>query len=567
MKINAIKSSAFYTILWLTCSISPPALALATAIIQVNTIPEELYENEPFNLIFQTIDIVDGAPDFSPLEKDFTITTTTQRNDFDMFTGKFARNDNWVVELIPDKAGRFIIPEIAFGRDRSPSISLIIKPQSKQLNAAKRNFISELEASHTTVFVGSQIIITQRMLSTRKTARPSFSELKKSGVNVMQEKLDDGKPYDIKRGDKTYHVLEIKHAIYPQQTGQLYIEPSVAVAQVAASGDGSINPLMNNAITKNASSAPIEIKINPIPESFNQKNWLPAKEVRLQEEWTESGTTFNVGEPITRSYSVYVDGLGFAQLPALAIGTVENLKRYPDKPVSRNKISSSGISSSVKTRVVLIPTQPGTFTLPSIEIPWWNTVTNERVVSSIPPRRITVIGAGTENTATAPAGTTKPASSENMVSTKPRRSENERLYLWLSIFFGMGWGSTILLWADINRSRKKRLIIPPSKEPATLYQAGKTLMKACSTAQATACERALIAWGKIIFHDNTLTSLGALKQRVEDPLQSEIGKLEIELYSANTSGWNADEIWRTSLLIDVNPQAQKILSDLEPMYK
>lgn len=561
-----IETTARYTLLWLICSVSPQAFALATAIIQVHTIPAELYENEPFNLIFQTIDSVDGAPDFSPLEKDFTITNTTQRNDFDIFTGKFARNDNWVVELIPDKAGRFHIPEIAFGNDHSPGITIIIQPRNQLKNPGQQTFISELDVSHSKAFVRSQIIVTQRMLSTRRTARPSFSELKISGVNVMLEKLGEGKAFDIERNDTTYHVIEINHAIYPQQAGQLLIEASVAVAQVAANGDGSINPFMNNAITKNASSEPIKIQIDAIPTIFNQNNWLPAKEVRLLEKWTETNTTFNVGEPLTRSYSIFVDGQGFAQLPKLAITTVENLKRYPDKPVRRNNVSSTGISSTVKTRVVLIPTQPGVYTLPTIEIPWWNTTTNERMVSSIPTRRITITGTATVKTAA--TGSNQTATSDNTMYTKPRRSDNERLYLWLSILFGMGWASTILLWADINRSRKRRLVNQEvTKTPSTLYQAGKNLMKACSTAQASACEKALIVWGQIIFNDNKITNLGALKLRVEEPLRSEISKLEAELYSANTSDWRADEIWRTSLLVDTNLQTPEVTTDIEPMYK
>ena len=552
----------------LVSSLSPQVLALAVAKITVKTIPAEIYENESFNLIFQTIDSVDGTPDFSPLEQDFTITQQTQRNDFKMFSGDFGRSDNWIVELIPDKAGSITIPAIAFGKDRSPSIVITVKPRYKNKKPSEREFISELDVDSSSVFVRSQIIVTQRMLSTRRTARPRFSDLNFAGVAIMQEKLDDGHSFDVERNGKTYHVIEVKTAIHPLQAGELKIDPSVAVAQVAAGGDGNINPLINNAITKNASSAPVSIQINSIPAAFQQQNWLPAKEVRLQEDWPATNTAFKAGEPITRIFSIYVDGQRYSQLPKLSLARVDNLKRYPDKAVNRNTISASGITSTRKVRLVLIPTKAGTYELPAVELPWWNTQSDSMQVATIPPRGFRVDGSVSKATS---SSTTKKkplaTNSENMNTTaSTTKSDDSRFYLWISIFLAMGWVSTILLWADIKRARKKQRLAIRQAPPKDLYQAGKNLKKACDNAQALACEHALLDWGRIIFNDNSITNLGTLGHRVDGVLQVEIKKLEIALYSPNDSNWDADKIWQHSLKVDHRRPTTKNSDKLEPMY-
>ena len=560
--------AACFVVFILTSSLSPQLLALAVAKITVKTIPAEIYENESFNLIFQTIDSVDGAPDFSPLEQNFTITQKTQRNNFTMFSGDFGRSDNWTVELIPDKAGSITIPAIAFGKDRSPSIVVTVKPRDKHQNPSEREFISELEVDNNTVFVHSQIIVTQRMLSTRRTARPSFSDLTFSGVAIMQEKLDDGHSFDIERNGTTYHVIEVKTAVHPLQAGELKINSSVAVAQVAASGDGSINPLINNAITKNASSAPVSIQINPTPAAYKQQNWLPAKEVRLQEVWPVTNTEFKVGEPITRIFSIYVDGQRYSQLPQLSLVAVDDLKRYPDKPINRNTISASGITSTRKIRLVLIPTRVGSYMLPAVELPWWNTLSNSMQVATIPPRSFSV----TDNISKSAFGKTIKKETTEIDTDKMdttagvTKSDDARFYLWLSIFLAMGWVSTILLWADINRARKKQKLATYQAQPKDLYQAGKNLKKACDNAQALACQHALLAWGRIIFNDNSITNLGTLGHRVDGVLQVEIKKLEMALYSPNDSDWDADKIWQHSLKVDHRRPTSKTSDKLEPMY-
>jgi hypothetical protein len=544
--------------------------ALAAANIKVSTVPEELYENQAFNLIFQTYQSVDGSPDFSPLDRDFTIVHQTQRNNFKMFSGDFQRSDNWVLELIPDKAGKVTIPAIAFGRDHSPSIELTIKENNSENNSENNDhdFISEVDVSSTDVYVRSQIIVTERMLSTKRTARPSFSDLKTSGVDVMLERLDESQTYDVRRGDTLYHAIEVHYALYPQQVGTLTIHPIISVAQVAASGDGSINPLMNNSITRQAASRPVTIKVNPIPDRFNNQNWLPANHVSLTEEWPESNENNKAGEPLTRHLTITVDGLGHTQIPELPVTPVKDLKRYPDIPVHHETRSATGISSSRDIRVVLIPTQPGEYTLPAIEVPWWNMKENKLSVAVIPSRTISISGA--------------PVIKKSIPADAPPNSINDtelaaaeekaRLYLWIATFLALAWASTLLMQFERNRARKRHQQQVNKPKLQSIQSAEKDLKTACKSGRAKDCETALLSWASCLFEDAELTSLGTLTSYVDEPLKAEIAKLEAYLYGQESSRWSPDDLWQASHQfaarhVKQSASSDTITTDIEPLHR
>lgn len=535
--------------------------------IKVSIIPEEIYENGSFNLIFQATERVDDSPDFSPLEKDFTIVSQVQRNNFDIFHGEFERSDNWVVELVPDRAGDIVIPSVAFGKDLSPSIKITIKPADQNKAANQNNFLSELEVSSEQVHVKSQIIVTKRLLSTHRIARPSFSDLKVSGVEVILERLNEGKSFTLQRGDTTYNVLESHYALYPQQAGTIRLEPNIAVAQVAAGNDANINPLMNNAITKRAASQPVNIMVKPVPSPFTATDWLPSSDVQLTEEWSEKAGSYKAGEPITRTLSITVKGQGFAKIPPFPVSSIEHLKHYPDNPIRDDKISIEGITGTITTRAVLIPTQGGEYILPAIEMPWWNTRTNTRVVARIPERRMTVEdSAGVVVSQSEDQSSAPPASTD--MEALQTRAENARTYLWLSIFLAMGWGSTLLFWFDMSRARKRRLASQEVQKPDNLYAVGKALKAACDSGQAQSCEEALLIWGCVLFADDKIRNLGMLGKYVGEPLASEIRKLETALYSNAEGDWDAEKIWQYSLNEDGHyAKASGPEQQLEPMYK
>ncbi len=563
MKIRLSTHHASLAMITATTLLMPiVAHALANAIIKVKTVPEELYENQAFNLIFQTFQSVDGPPDFSPLDKDFTIVSQTQRNDFKMFSGDFERSDNWVLELVPDRGGTITIPPIAFGKDRSPSLQLHFKPRPKESTTGAA-FLSELEVSKHTVFSREQIIVKRRMLSRKRTARPNFSELKTAGVEVLSELLEESRAYTTTRDGIEYRVLEQTYALFPLQAGKLEILPSIAIAQVAAGGDDHVNPLMSNSITVQAASDAVHISVEPIPASFDESNWLPAHALHLSEDWQQQDQ-YEVGAPIMRNIVTTVEGQLATQIPPLYIPAVAHMKHYPDRPALQDDHGADGITGKRDIHAVWIPTQAGQHTLPAIELRWWNTETHREQISRLPERVINVVGLPVNDPL-------------NLIDHTPRRRMVVELeaqaqgYLWLAIALAIGWAATLgyflMRGPSLRYHHDRTMTSATTKGKPDISEARKALEQACASADAIRCEAALLQWGNTLSEHSHFTSLGALADYTGEPLRSEILKLDAALYSHQPCEWHAGRIWQHASALTPKASERHDSTPLEPLYR
>ncbi|VAW69796.1 hypothetical protein MNBD_GAMMA10-1785, partial [hydrothermal vent metagenome] len=272
--------------------------AVSAADIRVTADRTQIQLNETFSLIFESSESVDGDPDFSPLEKDFSVLNKSSSSNISIVNGQYNKISRWTVALSPLHEGTVTIAPISFGNDKSQPLQITIKPIPTSGSRNKQPFISELEISTDSAYVQSQIIVTQRMLSSRNINGYEFSPLEISGVDVATEALGEVKSYQTKIANTPYLVLEKSVAIYPQTTGTLLIKPSIASARVAINkrpNRSSYDPFRSNTKTVRRSSDKKSISVNNVPESFRGKHWLPAIEVQLVEEFPEN-ETFIAGE-------------------------------------------------------------------------------------------------------------------------------------------------------------------------------------------------------------------------------------------------------------------------------
>lgn len=294
-----MKKLYIYLLTLFTCLLTFTANA-AEITVRVDRTHIEL--NETFILVFEASENPDDDPDFSPLEKDFQVLRKSSSSNISIINGEYKKAKRWNVSLLALREGTITIPPISFGNDLSPQYQITIKAVKESAGKEGEEFISELEISTDTAYPQSQIIITQRLLSSRNINGYEFSNLKLKGIEVAKEPLGEVKQFQTKRGDTPYLVLEQSYAIYPQTAGTLTIEPSVATARLSIGNRSNRDPFRSNTKTLRRASAKKIITVKPIPVSFKGKHWLPAKEVQLVEEFPEN-TDFKNGEPITRTLS------------------------------------------------------------------------------------------------------------------------------------------------------------------------------------------------------------------------------------------------------------------------
>ncbi|MCW9013728.1 MAG: BatD family protein [Gammaproteobacteria bacterium] len=543
--------------------------------ITVQTDRSTLYANETFQLIFEATGSVDDDPDFSPLENNFSNLGESKSSNISIINGNYKKTATWTVTLMPLKAGVFTIPSIHFGKDLSPQIQLTIKPLDQNAATASGDFISELEVSSNQAYVNAQIIVTRRLLSNRRFAStPQFNELKTSGVDIIVEQLDEGKLFNTRRGNITYQVAEIRFAIFPQQSGKLHIEPSLAAARVnIGSNSNYYDPFRSNAQTKRALSRAIDLEVLPVPKQFKAQHWLVANSIQLLEHWPDNKTEYKVGEPITRNITVLADGVSFSQLPEITMPAIAGLKQYPDQPVTGDVKSSTGITSKYEQNIALIPARAGEFVLPAIEIPWWNSQTDKMEIAKLPAKHLVVVASGKpQATQATPAEPVQPAP-ELIPLTEPESRTSSQatssFWIWLSLALAMGWLLTGLFWFFSSQKKSKQKKQPSTRHTDSLQQIDKILKQACDSGNAGACKDAFLQWGKTVFADQPPTSLGELADKAGEPLKTEINNLSAALYSNSPADWNSANLWRASrqTLSAIDDRKSSTTSELEPLYK
>lgn len=552
--------------------------------IQVKVDRNIIEMNETFTLLFEANSSVDDDPDFSPLEKDFQILGTSTSSNISIINGNYQKTTRWNVSLMPLHEGLITIPSINFGSDRSPQHQVKVNPVRTSSAGDNAEFISELSISTQSTFPQAQVIVTQRMLSSRNINGYEFSKLKTSGVDAAIQPLGELKQYQTQRGSTPYLVLEQRYVLYPQAAGKLTLEPSIASARLSLNNRSGYDPFAGNTKTVRRASEQRSITVNPVPDAFNGAHWLPAIEVQLVEDFPEN-KKFKVGEPITRTLSLLVDGQSASQLPEFVIPEINGLKQYPDKPVLNDTPSTSepnaGITGAQQIKVAIIPSQAGSFTLPEIRIPWWNISSGKLAVAKIPARTFKVEPAVAGSIAVAPPATinTQPApvvAEENnvpaAVATEPvMQPDAGSALLWqiisLLLLFAL-LVTLFMLWRS-KRSLQAAEKIPAPSNPS-LKQSYKLLGRACLENDAKLCKDALLIWAQAAFIDAPVYSLGELIERVNPPLAEKINLLNMALYKNQQDSWQCDgllELCKEFEQENLNKNSTPDKNQLESLYR
>jgi hypothetical protein len=519
------------------------AAGLQAATIRAHVDRNPVAVNESFLLTFDVQGDADGEADFSPLEALFDILNRSQGSQIQIVNGRMDKTSQWQLTLMARDAGNYTIPAISFGKDRSNSLSLVVQAETVDASAQGGTLLLEAELTPQTAYVHSQLVYTLRLLRSVNLRSGSLSEPKLSGVEAMVEKLGDDRSFETLRNGVRYVVVERSFAIFPQQSGTLTVEPSVFQGQIIEAGRFSFNETLRS---KRVTSKPFSVEVRPIPAAA-QRPWLPSRELRLVEEWPQDPPRFRVGEPLTRTVTLTASGIAAEQLPSLAGTLPEGLKQYSDQPLVKNQTGADGLTGIRQEKIAILPSRPGRFELPALEIPWWNTETGQQQLARIPARSIEVSAATDNQLLPAPPLAAESALSEAPPAETVRQRGGAGFWPWLSAVLVLGWLATALLWW---RQRRRSLPEsepeprPASRKPDKPNEALREFKRACRANDAGACKIALLKLAKNRWQQQPPANLGAIANRVNSTLADAIDELNRALYGRETFDWNGARLLR-----------------------
>ncbi|MFI3123356.1 MAG: BatD family protein [Methylococcales bacterium] len=525
--------------------------------------------DESFQILFTANESPDADPDFSPLEQDFTIQNQSQNSRFEFVNGKSNRIIQWIITVMANDSGNLIIPVIKFGNDASPALKIVVSPSS----AANKNTIHDddlyLEVTTNTEkpLIQSQVLYTVKLFRRVNWTNASLKEPELNDAVI--EKLADEK-YSTQINGVTYEVIEQKYAIFPQKSGAITIKPLVLTADIVARGQQT-NSFFNSQITQRriVKSNSITLNVQPIPATFTDSHWLTAENVELTQTWSGDFSQMKVGEPLTRTLKLVARGSTVGQLPELNNMKIDaQLKAYNDQPVSHEDKTTTGIMASREEKIAFIPAKAGNYTLPEIQVSWFNMQSQKIEIATLPEVNLNVVAG--ENTAQAETLAPAAIEEQKQVPTTPISEIKTENFIWqiVAIFSTFGWLITLGFLFFKHKSTSK-IIVKPLENPAeiSLKTCIKQLKNACEANDANAAKIALLEWGRRRQFDEN--SLGAIATHCEARLRDEILNLNASIYAKNAEPWQGKELFKT--FSENNARAKLTTNNkndaLQPLYK
>lgn len=559
----------------------------ATEIIVMTDI-DPVSIDRSFQIIFESNGSVDGDPDFSPLDMDFQVLSSSTSSNMSIINSRITRTKRWLLTVLARRTGQLVIPSIRFGRDKSgrTAIRVVKTTANNNLKNNNQDIFIEVEASPHKAYVQSQLMYKVRLFRAVATSNASLSDPVITGTNAVIERLGEDRSYEIRRMGKRFAVIERIYTIYPQTSGSITIEPVRFQAQSSRSSFFTFDPFGPQPNMIVVQSEPVKLEILPVPAAFTGNHWLPAQRLELKEEWSESPPEFYVGEPITRTLSLTAVGLTASQLPELPEWTTSGFRQYPDQPSLTNSKTALGVTGKRIEKIAIIPNQAGNYVLPEIRIPWWNTSTDSLEYAIMPERKIIVassvqsdfdqqgylIAPAPGDITDVPDRTEKAAgqtqASDDSLSTVATVGQSElRYWQWLSLGLALGWFVTIIVWWQSRRNLAKD--IDEGDNTASVKLALRDLKRACSVNNATDAKDTLLRWGKIVWAESPPASIGDIGKRCSADLACEIHLLNNALYNRNQGSWEGEQFWQVFTAEQKNKEKkhEKKSGKLEPLYR
>jgi len=485
------------------------ALAAFTASVDRTTIAS----HESLELTLRTDESTNTAPDLAPLAQDFDVLGTRQQQTTRIINGRGTYARDWIVTLVPKQQGNLTIPAIALGDQQSQPIDITVSNDPVD-TATAGPLLMKAEVSDESVYVQQELILSVQILF----SMPLYDDNRLSALDVsdaLVQQLGETRKFDTIIDGVRYQGFELKYAIHPQTAGELII-PSLTFSGVAAdTRDPFVSSIFSNSGRPvQARSPEIRVTVKPRPENFpTNEPWLPARQLTIEEQWSQPLNNLQVGDAITRTITVTADGLSAAQLPPILMPQPQGVNSYPDKSNTQDRETLKGIQGQRTDSIAMIPTRPGKITLPAIDYPWFDTQSGEVKIATVSAIEIDVAPAPQSATLGAPAPlTAAPVQCPPAVECPTLNDERP---LWqtaapwqgLSALFALLWLVTIGLW----RAKTKTAPTGDNQESAPSLPsesiAFSRLESACKQADGQQALDELKNWSRVFWQNEQLTSL------------------------------------------------------------
>lgn len=542
------------------------AIALAShavPVLQAMVDRQTIGINETVQLVIKLSGGGAGRPDLSDIYQDFSIDSHSQSSSARIVNGILSQDVSWTFVLSPNRTGELTIPALTVGGVKSQAISITVTDTPTQ-QVTNDDVLMEVEVSPLHPYIQGQVIYIQRLYF----SRPLVDNASISSPRIVKGKADieflgSSNPVHTRLNGRPYQRISRYYAVYPQEVGPLEFAPSVFRGSLARSTQRDPFQYFPNSGTRvSASSAAASVDIEAKPSSFTGNEWLAASQVSLSINWSMPPEALQAGEPVTVTIALIAEGKRAETLPEIQLSVPDAIKVYPEKPVFQNQKSASGIGGMRQETIVLVANQNGEYTIPAVEIPWWDTKVDEQKVARLDPVTIKVSGAAIATntppvsaaTAEAPVKAPEPAVTDKQIVEQEQPTAgiealapdiNALLGQWMAkaqvhrevLAAGIGASAVLIVGLIFLRRRRRKQRQSPDFQHQQVQQAATAdLIAACNKHDSTAAIAALPAWAASVgVYPATLAGIEACD---DTAIRAAVRELSAARYARQDAQWN-----------------------------
>ena len=554
--------------IWLFSLFSAHSFARTELTASVDRNP--VMENESFILQIVANESIDSNKlDLSSLTRSgLTVGRTSTSSQTQIINGSISKTTTWNTVLLARQAGNYRIPALEVDGAKTNAIDVKVIKSSKQNGQNTQPIFLKNSVENSELYLQQSTKLITRLYFAPNVDLQSgtLTDPALTGAIIKQQGKDK-ETSEIIMGVR-YRVIERTYTLTPQGSGEFTIASPSFNGEISTDRRRSTFSMLGSRKPVSSIGNDLTITVFPIPTDY-QGSWLPSDLVQLNDEIQPQQDSYKVGEPITRTFTLTALNVNEEQLPELKGQYPSSFNVYPDQSESYSAVRQNAIVSQRISSEAIVPTQPGTFTLPEVTINWFNTQTKQLQVARIPAKQIQVEAAlnNEDNTLVTNIPMQQQPLTDNSCPeiTEPTTScevtdliQNNNWLITLSGWFV--WLITIIGFLLFKRQpRAKSATIESAPSTFDL----KSLKQACKQNDAAVVRKLLIEWAKQQINPQ-IRNLSELKPHVSCGFAAEIDLLNQQQYSVNKTAWSGEAL--LSMLKKHKSDKDKVQSsDLPPL--
>lgn len=185
---------------------------------------------------------------------------------------------------------------------------------------------------------------------------------------------------EVTRNGQRYRVTERRYAVFPFASGTLRLTGG----HVSLRSDGA------SSSARRIDAPPLTRDVRPVPAGQPPKEWLPARAVTLTESWQQATPQLYPGQALRRTIRVEAHGISAAQISPLDPGA-DGFSVHAEAPRLAEREDDGWITGIREQTWRLVPRRAGDFTLPILQLSWWDPVAGLPRQVTLPARPVSVL--------------------------------------------------------------------------------------------------------------------------------------------------------------------------------